>query len=60
MKVPISYDLIKDLDEGLRPECLLAFQDFCLDLFEEKYGRIPPEEDRDHILDRVQFYNPSA
>jgi len=23
---------------------LLAFQDFCLDLFEEEYGKIPPEE----------------
>jgi hypothetical protein len=47
MKVPISHDLIKDLDEALRSECLLAFQDFCLDLFEEKYGRIPPEEEID-------------
>jgi hypothetical protein len=45
MKVPISYDSIKDLDEALRAECLLAFQDFCLDLFEEKYGRIPTEEE---------------
>jgi hypothetical protein len=47
MKVPISYDLIKDLDEGLRAECLLAFQDFCLDLFGEEFGRIPQEEEID-------------
>jgi hypothetical protein len=26
---------------------LLAFRDFCFDLFEEKYGRIPPEEEID-------------
>jgi hypothetical protein len=45
MKVPISYDLAKDLDEALKSECFLAFQDFCLDLFEEKYGRIPLEEE---------------
>jgi hypothetical protein len=25
-------------------EHLIAFQDFCLDLFEEGYGKIPPEE----------------
>jgi len=24
---------------------LLAFRDFCFDLFEEKYGKIPPEEE---------------
>jgi len=47
MKVPISYDLIKDLDETLRAECLLAFQDFCLDLLEEKFGKLPPEEEID-------------
>ncbi len=23
---------------------LLAFYDFCLDLFEEEFGKIPPEE----------------
>jgi len=26
---------------------LLAFEDFCLDLFEEEFGRIPPEEEID-------------
>ncbi len=26
---------------------LLAFRDFCFDLFEEEYGRIPPEEEID-------------
>jgi len=26
---------------------LLAFKDFCLDLFEEEFGRIPPEEEVD-------------
>lgn len=26
---------------------LLAFRDFCLDLFEEEYGRIPPEEENE-------------
>ena len=32
--------------EGEEPkrQHLLAFQDFCLDLFEEEYGKIPPEE----------------
>jgi hypothetical protein len=45
MKVPISFDLIKDLGEALRSECLLAFQDFCLDLFEEEFSRIPQEEE---------------
>ena len=32
--------------EGEEPkrQHLLAFQDFCLDLFEEGYGKIPPEE----------------
>jgi hypothetical protein len=44
MKVPISYDLIKDLGEALKSECLLAFCDFCLDLFEEEFSRIPQEE----------------
>ena len=24
---------------------LLAFRDFCVDLFEEEYGRMPPEEE---------------
>ena len=26
---------------------LLAFRDFCFDLFEEEYGGIPPEEEID-------------
>jgi hypothetical protein len=26
---------------------LLAFRDFCADLFEEEYGRMPPEEEID-------------
>ncbi|MGQ9645374.1 MAG: hypothetical protein ACUVWO_02400 [Thermodesulfobacteriota bacterium] len=26
---------------------LLAFKDFCLDLFEEEFGRIPSEEEVD-------------
>jgi len=30
--------------EELKRQHLLAFQDFCLDLFEEEYGEIPPEE----------------
>jgi hypothetical protein len=30
--------------EEIRRQRLLAFQDFCLDLFEEEYGKIPPEE----------------
>ncbi len=30
--------------EGLKPQHLLAFQDFCLDFFEEKYGKVSPEK----------------
>jgi hypothetical protein len=30
-------------EEGKRQH-LIAFEDFCLDLFEEQYGKIPPEE----------------
>ncbi len=30
-----------------RREHLIAFQDFCLDLFEETFGKIPPEEEID-------------
>ena len=30
--------------EGLKRQHLLAFQDFCLVLLEEEYGKIPPEE----------------
>ncbi len=31
-------------DEELRRQHLLAFRDFCLDLFEEEYGKVPAEE----------------
>jgi len=30
--------------EDLKHQYLLAFQDFCLDLLEEEYGKIPLEE----------------
>ena len=30
--------------EELKRQHLLAFQDFCLDLLKEEYGKIPPEE----------------
>jgi hypothetical protein len=33
--------------EELKRQHLLAFQDFCLDLFEEQYGKIPPGEEMD-------------
>jgi len=33
--------------EDSRRQHLLAFQDFCLDLFEEGYGKLPPEEEVD-------------
>ncbi len=33
--------------EDLKRRHLLAFQDFCLDLFEVHYGKIPPEEEVD-------------
>ncbi len=39
--------LISIEGEESRREHLLAFQDFCLDLLEEGYGRIPPEERAD-------------
>jgi hypothetical protein len=35
-----------EADENRRVH-LLAFKDFCLDLFEEEFGRIPPEEEID-------------
>jgi hypothetical protein len=35
-----------EADESRRIH-LLAFKDFCLDLFEEEFGRIPPEEEID-------------
>ena len=34
-------------DDPERRLHLLAFRDFCLDLFEEEYGRIPPGEEID-------------
>jgi hypothetical protein len=37
---------LMEADENKRYH-LLAFRDFCLDLFEEEFGRIPPEEEID-------------
>jgi hypothetical protein len=51
MKMEIKNGLRNWLDsiEGdeARRQHLLAFQDFCLDLFEEEYGKIPPGEEVD-------------
>jgi hypothetical protein len=33
--------------DELKRHHLLAFQDFCLDLFEVQYGKIPPGEEVD-------------
>jgi hypothetical protein len=33
--------------EEMKRPLLIAFQDFCLDLFEEQYGKISPEEEID-------------
>jgi Family of unknown function (DUF6178) len=33
--------------EEMKQQHLLAFQDFCLDLFEVQYGKIPPDEEVD-------------
>src|SRR3972149_4905099 len=33
--------------EEMKRQHLLAFQDFCLDLFEVQYGKIPPGEEGD-------------
>jgi hypothetical protein len=33
--------------EEVKRQYLLAFEDFCLDLFEEQYGKIPPGEEMD-------------
>ncbi len=33
--------------EEMKRQHLLAFQDFCLDLFEVQYGKMPPGEDVD-------------
>jgi hypothetical protein len=54
-KGAIRMDIRNRLREGLssmendpqRREHLLAFQDFCLDLFEESFGKIPPGEETD-------------
>jgi hypothetical protein len=35
-----------ETDENRRIQ-LLAFKDFCLDLFEEEFGRVPPDEEID-------------
>jgi len=32
-------------DDETKRQHLLAFCDFCLDLLEERYGKIPPEEE---------------
>jgi hypothetical protein len=51
MKMEIKNGLRNWLDsiecEEARRQHLLAFQDFCLDLFEEEYGKIPPGEEAD-------------
>jgi hypothetical protein len=51
MKMEIKNGLRNWLDsiecEEMRRQHLLAFQDFCLDLFEEEYGKIPPGEEAD-------------
>jgi hypothetical protein len=51
VKVEIKNGLrewLKSIEgENLRQQHLLAFQDFCLDLFEEEYGKIPLEEEVD-------------
>ncbi len=41
--------------EELKQQHLLAFQDFCLDLLEEEYGKIPPEEKIDPRFVRGLF-----
>ncbi len=41
-------DLLSSMEaDENRQLCLLAFKDFCLDLFEEEFGRIPPEGEVD-------------
>jgi hypothetical protein len=44
---PLQPILIEDQSDENKRDYLLAFKDFCLDLFEEEFGRIPPEEDID-------------
>jgi len=39
--------LYSNEQEKVKRQHLLAFQDFCLDLFEEQYGKIPPGEEMD-------------
>jgi hypothetical protein len=40
-------DFCDDENDELKLQHLMGFRDFCLDLFEEVYGRIPPEEEND-------------
>jgi hypothetical protein len=44
---PLPSILLEDQSDENRLRHLLAFKDFCLDLFEEEYGRIPSEEEID-------------
>jgi hypothetical protein len=44
---PLAPILIEDQSNENKRHHLLAFKDFCLDLFEEEFGRIPPEEEID-------------
>jgi hypothetical protein len=44
---PLQPILIEDQSDENKRDYLLAFKDFCLDLFEEEFGRIPPEEEID-------------
>jgi hypothetical protein len=47
VKVRLREWLSSMESEESRRQHLLAFQDFCLDLLEEGYGKIPPEEKAD-------------
>jgi hypothetical protein len=51
MNMEIKNELRNWLDsiegEEAKRQHLLAFQDFCLDLFEVEYGKIPPGEEVD-------------
>jgi len=44
---PLAPILIEDQSDENKRHHLLAFKDFCLDLFEEEFERIPPEEEID-------------
>jgi hypothetical protein len=39
--------LLEEQSDVDKRDYLLAFKDFCLDLFEEEFGRIPAEEEMD-------------